>query len=74
MSAVLAPEARARMALRTSGMSSLNRRIASAYERLGELEERQAEAALIARYRSLVAAGHEPADALLLSVRARVAA
>jgi hypothetical protein len=69
MSAALAPAAHARIAFRASGKTALNRRIAGAFERFGELDEDQIEAAVVARYRSFVAAGHDPADALLLSVR-----
>ena len=69
MSAALAPAAHARTAFRASGKTALNRRIARTFDRLGELADDQIEAAVVARYRSFVAAGHEPADALLLSVR-----
>lgn len=74
MSAALASAARARTLFRASGATSLNRRIASALEHASELEEEQVTAVLTARYRSLVAAGHEPADALLLSSRPLLAA
>lgn len=69
MSAALASAALARTLFRSAGTPSLNRRIACAFDRAAELEDVEVEAALTARYRSLVAAGYEPADALLLSSR-----